>query len=137
MRNAECKDETVEGNLSPRIDRAEKLHRGLLPPALALHDRLGPFPEPFLEAEDVGRFLQQPVIEELLHSFLAEPLDVESIPRCKMAQTLDCLSRTGKRVHTAPGGFGLTRLGVHFADRMAAADGASVGHLIGLRLLGP
>ena len=105
-------------------------------PALAL---LEPLPQPArsraCEREDVGRRLDQPVVEEGLDLLLAQPLDVEGVARDEMLQALDPLRRADEAAGAAAHHVDLAGLLVDLAHGVAAAGRAAVGKLVGLGAL--
>ena len=91
----------------------------------------------FRELEDIGRFLDQPFLVEQLDIGAAQSFDVERVAADEMLEPLHGLRRTNQHARAAAVDVFLARLLVHFAHGMAAADGAFVRKLIGLRALRP
>ena len=113
-------DEAVERNGAPRLDRVQQvLDRGLAP-AFAVQ-QLG---APAVQAEDVGRRLDQVVLIERLDVLVAEPFDVEGAARDEMAQPLHRLGRADEAAGAAPHDLAFLAHGVGAADR------ALVGELV-------
>src|SRR5205085_9640277 len=92
-------------------------------PACALGDHLG------VEAEDVARLADQPVLPQGGDVLLAEPLDVEAMARHKVPEPLDGLRGADQPAGAAP------RDLAGLAHRETAADRAMVGEPVGPRLL--
>src|SRR5947209_14988689 len=123
LRNAESIDKALERNSPALIDRGHQVARAEFAPAFALGDHLG------VEAEDVARLADQPVLPEGGDVLLAEPLDVEAMARHKVPEPLDGLRGADQPASAAP------RNLAGLAHREAAADRAVVGESVGLRLL--
>src|SRR5580698_929041 len=85
------------------------------------------------ELEDVDRQFDQSLLVEELDIGAAQPFDIERIAADEMPETLDGLRRTDEDAGAAAVDVFLTRLLVHLAHGMAAADGTFVRKLIRLR----
>ena len=83
MADAERKQEAVETDPAPRIDRAEQVLDRSGAKALAVIEfvGIGLAAVPGFQSEDVGGTLDQLLGEEQLDLLLAQPLDVERIAR--------------------------------------------------------
>src|ERR1700730_16301788 len=119
LRNAESIDKALERNSPALVDGRHQVARAELAPAFALGDHLG------IEAEDVARLADQPILPESGDVLLTEPLDVEAMARHEMPQPLDRLRGADQTSGAAP------RDLAGLAHREAAADRAVVGELIG------
>src|SRR5579862_4480624 len=82
-------DESVETDVAPGVDRGDELARAGFSPSLPFLDLLG------LDAEDVGRGLDQLVLPELGDVPLAYALDIKRISGNKMPEPLHRLGRAG------------------------------------------
>src|SRR5580700_6584218 len=118
LRNAKRVDKALERNSPALVDRGHQVARAELAPAFALGDHLG------IEAEDVARLADQPVLPESSDVLLAEPLDIEAMARHEMPQPLDRLRGAYQPAGAAP------RHLARLAHREAAADRAVVGELV-------
>src|ERR1700730_19173138 len=96
LRNAESVDDTLERDPPALVDRGHQVARAELAPAFALGDHLG------IEAEDVARLADQPVLPESSDVLLAEPLDVEATARHEMPEALDRLRGAYQPAGAAP-----------------------------------
>ena len=123
LRNAESIDKALERNPPALVDRGHQVARAELAPAFALGDHFG------VEAEDVARLADQPVVPEGGDVLLAEPLDVEAMARHKVPEPLDGLRGADQPAGAAP------RDLAGLAHREAAADRAMIGKLVRHRLL--
>src|SRR5947209_19577267 len=85
LRNAESIDKALERNSPALVDRGHQVARAELGPAFALGDHLG------VEAENVARLADQPVLPKGGDVLFAQPLDVEAMARHEMAQPLEGL----------------------------------------------
>src|SRR5690349_11015408 len=85
LRNAESIDEALERNSPALVDRGHQVACAEFAPAFALGDHLR------VEAENVARLADQPVLPEGGDVLFAEPLDVEAMARNEMPQALDRL----------------------------------------------
>src|SRR5580704_18482583 len=123
LRNAKRVDKAVKRNSPALVDRGHQVARAELAPAFALGDHLG------IEAEDVARLADQPVLPESSDVLLAEPLDVEATARHEMPEALDRLRGAYQPAGAAP------RHLARLAHREAAADRAMVRELVGHHIL--
>src|SRR5205085_3958991 len=123
LRNAESIDKALERNSPALIDRGHQVARAELAPAFALGDHLA------VEAEDVARLADQPVLPKGSDVLFAQPLDVEAMARHEMAQSLDRLRGADQPAGAAP------RHLAGLAHRMTPADRAMIGKLVRHRLL--
>src|ERR1700730_6653664 len=123
LRNAESIDKALERNSPALVDGRHQVARAELAPAFALGDHLG------IEAEDVARLADQPVLPESGDVLLAEPLDIETMARHERPHPLDRLRGAYQPAGAAP------RHLARFAHREAAADRAVTGELVGHRVL--
>src|SRR5262245_91320 len=121
--NAECVDKPVEGNPPALVDRSHQITRAEFAPGFAVGDYLG------VEPEDVAGLANESVCPKSSDGLLAEPLDVEAIPRHEMPQALDGLRGADQPASAA------TRHLAGLAHREAGADRAVIGKLVRHRLL--
>src|SRR5262249_62302627 len=83
------------------------------------------------QGEDVGWLQDAALVVEGLDLLLAQPLDVEGVPRYEMLQPLLGLRRADEAAGAAPHHVDATRLFVHLPHRGAAAGGAGLRPLVG------
>src|ERR1700757_4794169 len=118
LRNAESIDKTLERNSPALVDRGHKVARTEPAPTFTLGNHLR------VEAEDVARLADQPVLPKGSDVLFAEPLDVEAVARHKVPEPLDRLRGAYQSTGAAP------RDLAGLAHRDAAADRALVRELV-------
>src|ERR1700678_917660 len=89
------------------------------------------------ELEDIGGLLDQPLFVEELDISATQTFDVERVASDEMPEALDRLRGTNEYTGATAVDFFLARLLVHFAHRMAAADGTFVREFIGFGAFRP
>ena len=122
LRDAERVDKAFERDTPALVDPGDELSRADHAPAFALGDNFG------VEAEDVARLMDQPVLPEGLDVLGSEPLDIERVAGDEMLQPLDRLGRADQAAGAAP------RDHARLAHREAAAHRAMIRELVRLRV---
>ena len=127
MAHSQRKDQPVQGDAPPVVNRGKQVVGRFCPPALAVLQLLQPAAEPVAKGKNVGRCADPAVFVEDFHLLCPKPFDVKGGAADEMLQAFNGLRRADQTAGAAAHGIARLADGIRSAARTGFWKGVRLG----------